>query len=78
MFYSLTPLEYVISVFIRFRDVLRTLAESDEGKLHILRVMYEVWKNHSQVRMNIYIVPPSLPSSLLFPLSLLPYLPWEL
>ncbi|KAG8130329.1 putative Nuclear cap-binding protein [Naja naja] len=33
----------------KFREVLRTLAESDEGKLHVLRVMYEVWKNHPQI-----------------------------
>ncbi|KAL7988540.1 hypothetical protein Chor_007459 [Crotalus horridus] len=36
----------------KFREVLRTLAESDEGKLHILRVMYEVWKNHSQMAIH--------------------------
>ncbi|ETE65071.1 Nuclear cap-binding protein subunit 1, partial [Ophiophagus hannah] len=33
----------------KFREVLRTLAESDEGKLHVLRVMYDVWKNHPQM-----------------------------
>ncbi|XP_025033201.1 nuclear cap-binding protein subunit 1-like, partial [Python bivittatus] len=33
----------------KFREVLKTLAESDEGKLHVLRVMYEVWKNHPQM-----------------------------
>ncbi|ETE58873.1 Nuclear cap-binding protein subunit 1, partial [Ophiophagus hannah] len=33
----------------KFREILKTLAESDEGKLHILRVMYEVWKNHPQM-----------------------------
>lgn len=30
--------------------MFKTLAESDEGKLHVLRVVYEVWKNHPQVR----------------------------
>ncbi|XP_070598321.1 nuclear cap-binding protein subunit 1-like isoform X1 [Erythrolamprus reginae] len=33
----------------KFREILKTLAESDEGKLHVLRVMYEVWKNHPQM-----------------------------
>ncbi|KAG8130327.1 hypothetical protein E2320_017106 [Naja naja] len=33
----------------KFREILKTLGESDEGKLHILRVMYDVWKNHPQL-----------------------------
>ncbi|EMP37555.1 Nuclear cap-binding protein subunit 1-A [Chelonia mydas] len=33
----------------RFHEVFKTLAESDEGKLHVLRVVYEVWKNHPQM-----------------------------
>ncbi|KAL7988539.1 hypothetical protein Chor_007458 [Crotalus horridus] len=33
----------------KFREILKTLAESDEGKLHVLRIMYEVWKNHPQM-----------------------------
>ncbi len=34
---------------IRFHEVLKTLTESDEGKLHILRVLYDFWRNHPQV-----------------------------
>ncbi|OWK01175.1 hypothetical protein Celaphus_00018454 [Cervus elaphus hippelaphus] len=33
----------------RFHEVFKTLAESDEGKLHVLRVMFEVWRNHPQM-----------------------------
>uniref|UniRef100_A0A8C9VPZ6 Nuclear cap binding protein subunit 1 n=1 Tax=Scleropages formosus TaxID=113540 RepID=A0A8C9VPZ6_SCLFO len=32
-----------------FHEVLKTLTESDEGKLHILRVVCDVWKNHPQM-----------------------------
>ncbi|TSK45881.1 Nuclear cap-binding protein subunit 1 [Bagarius yarrelli] len=32
----------------KFHQVLKTLTESDEGKLHILRVVYEAWRNHPQ------------------------------
>ncbi|XP_061746521.1 nuclear cap-binding protein subunit 1-like [Nerophis ophidion] len=32
----------------KFHKILKNLAESDEGKLHILKVVYEVWKNHPQ------------------------------
>lgn len=38
------------SVSFRFHEILKTLAESDEGKLHILKVVYEVWRNHPQVK----------------------------
>lgn len=34
---------------LRFHEVLKTLTDSDEGKLHILRVLYEFWRNHPQV-----------------------------
>lgn len=37
----------------RFHEVFKTLAESDEGKLHVLRVMFEVWRNHPQVKILI-------------------------
>nr|XP_014345372.1 PREDICTED: nuclear cap-binding protein subunit 1 [Latimeria chalumnae] len=36
------------SALAKFHEVFKTLAESDEGKLHVLRVLYEVWKNHPQ------------------------------
>lgn len=39
--------------FSRFHDILKTLTESDEGKLHILKVVYDVWRNHPQVRRDI-------------------------
>uniref|UniRef100_A0A3B3CLT7 Nuclear cap binding protein subunit 1 n=1 Tax=Oryzias melastigma TaxID=30732 RepID=A0A3B3CLT7_ORYME len=32
----------------KFHEILKTLTESDEGKLHILKVVYEVWRNHPQ------------------------------
>lgn len=35
--------------FSRFHEILKTLTESDEGKLHILKVVYDVWRNHPQV-----------------------------
>lgn len=34
----------------RFHEILKNLTDSDEGKLHILKVVYEVWRNHPQVR----------------------------
>ncbi|KAF1494150.1 Nuclear cap-binding protein subunit 1, partial [Megadyptes antipodes antipodes] len=37
------------SALAKFHEVLKVLAESDEGKLHVLRVVYEVWKNHPQM-----------------------------
>ncbi|XP_030050318.1 nuclear cap-binding protein subunit 1 isoform X2 [Microcaecilia unicolor] len=37
------------SALAKFHEVFKTLAESDEGKLHVLRVMYDVWKNHPQM-----------------------------
>uniref|UniRef100_A0A8B9I3E4 Nuclear cap binding protein subunit 1 n=1 Tax=Anser brachyrhynchus TaxID=132585 RepID=A0A8B9I3E4_9AVES len=37
------------SALAKFHEVFKTLAESDEGKLHVLRVVYEVWKNHPQM-----------------------------
>nr|XP_033772939.1 nuclear cap-binding protein subunit 1 isoform X5 [Geotrypetes seraphini] len=37
------------SALAKFHEIFKTLAESDEGKLHILRVMYDVWKNHPQM-----------------------------
>ncbi|XP_061747528.1 nuclear cap-binding protein subunit 1 isoform X2 [Nerophis ophidion] len=33
----------------KFHEILKNLAESDEGKLHILKVVHEVWKNHPQM-----------------------------
>ncbi|KAM4555379.1 nuclear cap-binding protein subunit 1 isoform 2-T2 [Odontesthes bonariensis] len=33
----------------KFHEILKTLTESDEGKLHILKVVYEVWRNHPQM-----------------------------
>jgi len=34
---------------LRFHEVLKALTDCDEGKLHILRVLYEFWKNHPEV-----------------------------
>lgn len=34
----------------RFHEILKDLTESDDGKLHILKVVYEVWRNHPQVK----------------------------
>ncbi|KAG8004283.1 Nuclear cap-binding protein subunit 1, partial [Nibea albiflora] len=33
----------------KFHEILKTLTESDEGKLHILKVVYETWRNHPQM-----------------------------
>uniref|UniRef100_A0A669CG84 Nuclear cap binding protein subunit 1 n=1 Tax=Oreochromis niloticus TaxID=8128 RepID=A0A669CG84_ORENI len=33
----------------KFHEILKTLANSDEGKLHLLKVLYEVWRNHPQM-----------------------------
>jgi len=41
------------SALAKFHEVFKTLAESDEGKLHVLRVMFEVWRNHPQVKIVI-------------------------
>ncbi|KAK2501988.1 hypothetical protein MC885_008576 [Smutsia gigantea] len=37
------------SALAKFHEVFKTLAEIDEGKLHVLRVMFEVWRNHPQM-----------------------------
>ncbi|XP_064193608.1 nuclear cap-binding protein subunit 1 isoform X3 [Anguilla rostrata] len=37
------------SALAKFHEVLKVLTESDEGKLHILRVVYEAWRNHPQM-----------------------------
>ncbi|XP_063770310.1 nuclear cap-binding protein subunit 1 [Pseudophryne corroboree] len=37
------------SALAKFHEVLKSLSDSEEGKLHILRVVYEVWKNHPQM-----------------------------
>ncbi|KAI7801640.1 putative nuclear cap-binding protein subunit 1 [Triplophysa rosa] len=37
------------SALAKFHEVLKNLTESDEGKLHILRVLYDFWKNHPQM-----------------------------
>ncbi|XP_027864963.1 nuclear cap-binding protein subunit 1 [Xiphophorus couchianus] len=33
----------------KFHEILKNLTESDDGKLHILKVIYEVWRNHPQM-----------------------------
>ncbi|XP_037315894.2 nuclear cap-binding protein subunit 1 [Pungitius pungitius] len=33
----------------KFHEILKALTERDEGKLHILKVVYEVWRNHPQM-----------------------------
>ncbi|KAI9521346.1 Nuclear cap-binding protein subunit 1 [Dissostichus eleginoides] len=33
----------------KFHEVLKALTENDEGKVHILKVVYEAWKNHPQM-----------------------------
>ncbi|XP_038554678.1 nuclear cap-binding protein subunit 1 [Micropterus salmoides] len=33
----------------KFHEILKTLTESDEGKLHILKVVYDAWRNHPQM-----------------------------
>lgn len=43
---------------LRFHEVLKALTDCDEGKLHILRVLYEFWKNHPLVgsfRLHIFL-----------------------
>ncbi|MGH0145688.1 UNVERIFIED_CONTAM: hypothetical protein FKN15_042877 [Acipenser sinensis] len=37
------------SALAKFHEVLKILTDSDEGKLHILRVVYEAWRNHPQM-----------------------------
>ncbi|XP_048826262.1 nuclear cap-binding protein subunit 1 [Brienomyrus brachyistius] len=37
------------SALAKFHEVLKSLSDSDEGKLHVLRVVYEVWRNHPQM-----------------------------
>ncbi|KAG7237977.1 hypothetical protein INR49_031493 [Caranx melampygus] len=44
------------SALAKFHEILKTLAETDEGKLHILKVVYEVWRNHPQVKTRTHII----------------------
>ncbi|XP_007228090.2 nuclear cap-binding protein subunit 1 [Astyanax mexicanus] len=37
------------SALAKFHEVLKALTETDEGKLHILKVVYEAWRNHPQM-----------------------------
>ncbi|KAG2466614.1 NCBP1 protein, partial [Polypterus senegalus] len=37
------------SALAKFHEILKALTDTDEGKLHILRVLYDVWKNHPQM-----------------------------
>lgn len=37
------------SALAKFHEVLKAISDSDEGKLHILKVVYQVWKNHPQM-----------------------------
>lgn len=37
------------SALAKFHEVLKTLTDSDEGKLHILRVLYEFWRSHPEM-----------------------------
>ncbi|XP_075904157.1 nuclear cap-binding protein subunit 1 isoform X1 [Nelusetta ayraudi] len=37
------------SALAKFHEILKSLTESDEGKLHILKVVYDVWRNHPQM-----------------------------
>uniref|UniRef100_A0A672GDQ7 MIF4G domain-containing protein n=1 Tax=Salarias fasciatus TaxID=181472 RepID=A0A672GDQ7_SALFA len=33
----------------KFHEILKSLTDTDEGKLHILKVVYEAWRNHPQM-----------------------------
>ncbi|XP_070692706.1 nuclear cap-binding protein subunit 1 isoform X2 [Pempheris klunzingeri] len=33
----------------KFHEILKCLTDTDEGKLHILKVVYDVWRNHPQM-----------------------------
>ncbi|XP_006863200.1 PREDICTED: nuclear cap-binding protein subunit 1 isoform X1 [Chrysochloris asiatica] len=37
------------SALAKFHEVFKTLADGDEGKLHVLSVMFQVWRNHPQM-----------------------------
>ncbi|XP_013882779.1 nuclear cap-binding protein subunit 1 [Austrofundulus limnaeus] len=37
------------SALAKFHEILKTLTDSDDGKLHILKVVYEVWRKHPQM-----------------------------
>ncbi|XP_062405532.1 nuclear cap-binding protein subunit 1 [Sardina pilchardus] len=37
------------SALAKFHEVLKAISDSDEGKLHILKVVYQVWKAHPQM-----------------------------
>ncbi|XP_056374895.1 nuclear cap-binding protein subunit 1 [Hyla sarda] len=37
------------SAIAKFHEVFKALSDSEEGKLHILRVVYDVWKSHPQM-----------------------------
>lgn len=39
--------------FSRFHEILKTLTDGDEGRLHILKVVYDVWRNHPQVHTEL-------------------------
>ncbi|KAI4798129.1 hypothetical protein KUCAC02_022258 [Chaenocephalus aceratus] len=45
---SFNPLKVDVALG-KFHEVLKALTENDEGKVHILKVVYEAWKNHPQM-----------------------------
>ncbi|CAM9500612.1 unnamed protein product [Lampetra planeri] len=37
------------SALAKFHEIFKLLADTDEGKVHILKSMYDVWRNHPQM-----------------------------
>uniref|UniRef100_UPI00358EA7C0 nuclear cap-binding protein subunit 1 isoform X1 n=2 Tax=Myxine glutinosa TaxID=7769 RepID=UPI00358EA7C0 len=37
------------SALAKFHEIFKILADTDEGKVHILKSMYEIWRNHPQM-----------------------------
>ena len=48
------------TLFCRFHYVLKTLAESEDGQICLLKTLYEVWSTHQQVKMLKIAIDPSL------------------
>lgn len=58
--------------FSRFHEILKTLTDTDEGRLHILKVVYDVWRNHPQVDAELSCHQQLLEAAHVTPVHLLP------
>ena len=45
-------IKLVFLFFFRFHSVFKSLADSEESQIHVLKMVCELWTNHQQVQKN--------------------------